>query len=556
MQVDVVQDGASKRWTLPPLLSFNQTERTPANALRCSTIDRLPVAFSSTLPFIYAMDLDSAPVHRRNFLLTLVATTAVKLWLAAAIPFTGDESYFWLWGQYPNWGGFYDHPPMAGWWLWAMDKISSSTFVLRLPAVMLWIVIAFGLMDLLRRAQPHAPDKAWLLGTLFLLLPFTWSLNLITTDTPLIFFLFVSGYAFLRAEQSGTKGWLAMAGMFLGLALLSKYFAGLLAIAYAVALLPRGPRAWGRLLIIAVCAAPFMGLNLLWNATHCWDNILFNLFNRNDSSQLDPLLLLVYLGMMLYLLTPWTAGRMVRHGRVQGALALITLFAVPFALFLALSLYKTIGLHWVLAFLPFFFLWVGLSLDERALIADRKWTLLLGLPHLLALILLAHLPADYIKGRKLHTDIIAHREAPALIERFRQDLPPDATIMSPSYSFASILSYHGNARVPVFGPGSYHARFDDSLTNFRDYDRRTIRVVSAKPLREESFSPFFDSVLLREVELSGARFWIADGTGFRFTTYREIVLSGIARSYYRAPSWLPAASCRFLDQYELPREPR
>ena len=493
---------------------------------------------------------------RRNFFVVLVLTTAVKLWLAAAIPFTGDESYFWLWGQNPSWGGFYDHPPMAGWWLWAMDKLSSSTIVLRLPAVLLWIAIAFGLMDLLRRAQPYATDKAWLLGALFLVLPFTWSLNLVTTDTPLIFFLFFSGYAFLRAEQNGSTGWLAVSGFLLGLALLSKYFAGLLAIAYAVALLPRGPRAWGRLLIIAGCAAPFMGLNLAWNATHCWDNILFNLFNRNAASEFDPLLLLVYLGMMLYLLTPWTAARMVRHGKVRGTLPLIALFGVPFALFFALAFYKTIGLHWVLAFLPFFFLWVGLSADQDALRSDRKWTLLLGLPHLLALALLAHFPSDAIKGRKLHTDIVAHREAPALIARFRQELPTGATVMSPSYSFASILSYHARSRVPVFGPGSYHARFDDSLTNFQDYDGRTIRVVSAKPLREEAFLPFFDSVRLQEIDVSGARFWIADGVGFRFHAYREEVLSGIAKNYYRAPSWLPAASCKFLEQYDLPRESR
>ena len=100
---------------------------------------------------------------------------------------------------------------MAGWWLWALQGVSSSTLWLRTPAILLWIAVVFGMMDLLRRLQPHHAGKPWMLGSLFLALPFTWSLNLITTDTPLILFLFFSGYAFLRAEQSDDLRWYAAA---------------------------------------------------------------------------------------------------------------------------------------------------------------------------------------------------------------------------------------------------------------------------------------------------------------------------------------------------------
>ena len=141
--------------------------------------------------------------QRRVFFLVLMISTLIKLWLTLAIPLTGDEAYFYQWGKHLDWGGYYDHPPMVGWWLWGLQQISSSLLVLRLPAILLWIVIAFGMMDLLHRLQPENSGKTWLLGSLFLALPFTWSLNLITTDTPLILFLFFSGYAFLRGEQSG-----------------------------------------------------------------------------------------------------------------------------------------------------------------------------------------------------------------------------------------------------------------------------------------------------------------------------------------------------------------
>ena len=494
--------------------------------------------------------------QRRLFFQILAITTVIKLWLAAAIPFTGDEAYFYLWGRYPDWGGYYDHPPMAGWWLWALQKVSSSTLWLRSPAILLWIAVTVGMMDLLRRLQPHNAGKAWMMGSLFLALPFTWSLNLITTDTPLILFLFFSGYAFLRGEQSDDLRWYAAAGVLLGLALLSKYFGGLLAITYAVYLLPRGRRSWLKLILIALCALPFMLLNLAWNAAHCWNNILFNLYNRNAGSQFDASHLIIYMLMMVYLVTPWTGWRLVRAGAVRGYWPLVSLFAVPFTLFLLLSFYKTIGLHWVLAFLPFFFLWAAVSMDTDALTTHRRWNLWLGLPHLVALILLAYLPSSAIQGAKLHTDIVMHREAKVLVNMLRQDLPADATIMTSSYSVASLLSYHGGSYVPVFGGGSFHARFDDNVTDFHAFDGKAIRIVSTRTIDPVGLEPYFDSVKVSERLLDGARFWVADGQGFRFRPYLEQVLKSVAETYYRLPSFLPLQGCRFMEQYGFERQDR
>ena len=169
---------------------------------------------------------------QRLFYTVLILTTLLKLWLAVAIPLTGDEALFYKWGQHLDWG-YYDHPPMGGWLLWLMQSISPALIVLRLPAVLLWIAVTAGMMDLFSRMQTEKSDLVWWLGSLFLLLPFTWALTLVTTDTPLIFFLFFSAYAFLRAEMHGGYGWVALSGVLLGLALLSKYFAALLAIAYA-----------------------------------------------------------------------------------------------------------------------------------------------------------------------------------------------------------------------------------------------------------------------------------------------------------------------------------
>lgn len=491
-----------------------------------------------------------SPALRRLFFTVLALTTLIKLWLASAIPLTGDEAYFYQWGKHLDWGGYYDHPPMAGWWLWALQGVSSHPLVLRLPAILLWIVVGFGMMDLLRRLQPEATDKPWLMGCLFLVLPFTWSLNLITTDTPLILFLFFSGYAFIRGEQSGQLRWMAASGVLLGLALFSKYFAGLLAIAYAVYLLPRRG-GLPRLLVVALCALPFMLVNLAWNSTHCWNNILFNLMNRNTGSQFSIEHVAVYVVMLVYLVTPWTGWALLRAGGWRAHWTLVMMFAVPFALFLLLSFYKSIGLHWVLAFLPFVFLFAGLRLDEATLQRHRRWALWLGVPHLIALGLLAHLPSEYFSSMKIHTDLVMHREGKALVSELDRELPADAVLMTPSYSQSSLLAYHAQRYIPVFGPGSYHARFDDNLTDFRQLDGKTIRIFSTRRLDAATMVDYFETVEVRELVLNGARFWVADGKGFRFKPYFDGVIRPAAARYYRVPSWLPLYGCEFLQMYGL-----
>ncbi len=487
---------------------------------------------------------------RRSFLLILAITTVIKVWLAAALPLTGDEAYFYQWGRHLDWGGYYDHPPMAGWWLWALQQVSSDPLVLRLPAILLWIAVTFGMMDLLQRLQPYAEDRRWLLGSLFLALPFTWSLNLITTDTPLILFLFFSGYAFIRGELSERPGWYAASGVLLGLALFSKYFAGLLAIAYAVYLLPRRG-GWWRLLLVALCSLPFMLVNLAWNASHCWNNILFNLMNRNEGSQLSLGQVGVYLAMLLYLVTPWTAWQLLRAGGWRRQWKLAMLFVVPFTLFLALSFYKTIGLHWVLAFLPFVFLFAGLQLEDATLQRHRRWVLWLGLPHLVALALLLHLPNDSFRSMKIHTDLVMHREGDALVSELARDLPAGGTLMTQSYSQSSLLAYHRQQYVPVFGPGSFHARFDDNITDFSKLDGQPIRIFSTRRIDPASIEAYFERVDVRELQLGGARFWVADGQGFRFRNYLDRVIKPAAQRFYRFPGFLPVYGCRFLETYGL-----
>jgi 4-amino-4-deoxy-L-arabinose transferase-like glycosyltransferase len=343
-----------------------------------------------------AQDLSSA---RRVFWTTWVATLLLKLVLAAGFPFTGDEAFFYQWGVFPAWG-YSDHPPLVGWLLALLHAISDHPLVLRSFTLLLTSLIGLGLVDLLLRHLPQerAPS-AWLAGAVYLALPWSWLFVLVTTDTPLLFFMALSAWAYLRADTHQTRaaGWYALAGLFVGLAFLSKYFAALLGLAYAVHILGWRRDRWWALPLMFAFALPSIGLNLWFNAHHGWANLMFNLFNRNGGWHWNGQTFAVYAGMAVYLLTPWLLWQALRSPaaagvppRLRRAAAVLWLF--PLLLFALLNLRRSIGLHWLLGFVPLFVLWAGLRLDARALRRSLHWTIALGLPHLMLVAAVAWAP--------------------------------------------------------------------------------------------------------------------------------------------------------------------
>ena len=107
-------------------------------------------------------------VAPRTWLYALVALTlAFKLWLSAVFPVTGDEAYFIDWGLRPA-PGYYDHPPMVGWWLALLTQVSQAPWLLRLPATLMPAAMALTLYWALRRTdEDKAAIRLITAGTLF-----------------------------------------------------------------------------------------------------------------------------------------------------------------------------------------------------------------------------------------------------------------------------------------------------------------------------------------------------------------------------------------------------
>jgi 4-amino-4-deoxy-L-arabinose transferase-like glycosyltransferase len=501
--------------------------------------------------------LTAAPM-RTAFYLALALTLAFKFWLAATLPMTGDEAYFIYWGVYPDYG-YYDHPPLIGWILAALLQLSSAEWVLRLPVIVLPALVALGMLQYLR---PAGADKAYAAALGFLLLPVNvWNV-LITTDTPLVLFSFLSALCFAAALRRGSDLLYAVSGAMLGLAFLSKYFAVLLGFAYLAFVLtqPAGRRGWRGLAIVFAAVLPFAALNAWWNYNNCWANLMFNVYNRHGDAGWSLRNPPLYALSVLYMLSPVALYQLWRgRAALAGAFAeprtrfFMLAWAAPLAVFALLALVKQIGLHWLLSFAPFFFIAAALLLSAAQLKASVVYLFAFSVIHVAAIAVGSQLPVEAWKNSRLYDGIVFHVKTAALLQRL-EPYAGQYEFSSDGFSPAVTVSYASGRYFFVFGTASSHGRHDDILTDFRELAGKNILVLRKSPPDPADYAPYFAQVEYRQFELHGATFHLVLGRGFDYPRYREGVLRPLRDRYYRMPWYLPVGHCYFCERY-FPDEP-
>ena len=527
------------------------------------------------------MNLSSSTV--RSLWAVGLASLFVRWWIAQTLPITGDEAFFYWWGVFPDWG-YYDHPPMVGWliaamrWIWGDGLLS-----IRLPVVLLPLVLG-GLMGW--ALYPWGSERAAIAVLLFWCTPLNWLNTLITTDTPLIFWSVLSAACLLRAEQRpqlDRAAWVlySLSGVALGCAFLSKYFAVVLGLTYAVYFLACRRERWHAFAVLVLLSLPMAAINIGWNISHGWPNIMFNLFNRNSAEVAELRKPLLYAGLLLYLITPvvvWVAGRALKSDKWFSAWSalpparqlLILLVMVPGVFFALLSAKKVIGLHWVLSFYPWVFaslacalpfeklrtcklglmVFTGLHvmvLGGMAVSSLQDWKFLERYPTLVRSYQTQEVLGSMLKQAELERSF---NQGPSIQEssNVKTSLPP-LVWMSDGYSPASVYGYTLGQYVPVFGLGKFHARQDDLLVDFSAYEGQDLLVMLSAAPDLKDFAPYFERITPLNVQVSGATFHAVLGQGFNATAYHREVLGHIYQKYYQIPQWLPMTGCPFCERY-------
>ncbi|MDB5966819.1 MAG: glycosyl transferase, family 39 [Polaromonas sp.] len=500
------------------------------------------------------------PSAARWLLAAGLASLLLRLYIAATFPITGDEAFFYWWGVYPDWG-YYDHPPMVGWLIAAVRAVfGDSLWAIRLPVVLLPLGLGAAMWWAFKGVD--RTRAAWGIA-FFWLAPLNWLNVLVTTDTPLIFWSALSVAALVRAERReaadrAAYGLYALSGLFLGCAFLSKYFSVVLGFTYLVYfVLYRRERLAGLALLVA-CALPGPAINIAYNMSHGWSNIMFNVYNRNEAERFELRKPLLYLLTLAYLVTPAALWMAFRHRgalwRAAGSSAALRVLAclvvVPLLFFGLLSAKKVIGLHWVLSFYPF-----GFALLALALPADKLKSCAAGLAVFAGLHVLVVAGLYTTTLDTWRTTAPLSRIYPQVVRSYktadilRQVSAPGVVLMAESYTPASIYGFERRQYMPVFGVGRFHARQDDMLVDFSLYQGKTIRVITANPPQLDDFRPYFRSVRALTFLQDGVPFYAVEGKGFNFEAYRQGVLGTIFKRFYNIPKALPMTGCPFCERY-------
>jgi 4-amino-4-deoxy-L-arabinose transferase-like glycosyltransferase len=206
----------------------------------------------------------------------LAVLTLIRLFVASVIPLAPDETYYWVWSRALA-AAYIDHPPMVALWIWAGTALAGANPI----GVRLFgpFAAALGSLLLYDTAERLFPGRRAGLSAAALLnatLALGVGAVIMTPDTPLLLFWTATLWAGARLASGGAPAWWLAAGVFAGLALVSKYTGAFLPIGlglFAILTTPRSlrrPQPWAGGLIAALLFLPVV----LWNAQHEWIGFL------------------------------------------------------------------------------------------------------------------------------------------------------------------------------------------------------------------------------------------------------------------------------------------
>jgi 4-amino-4-deoxy-L-arabinose transferase-like glycosyltransferase len=310
---------------------------------------------------------DSAAFRRWLAVAALIAAmTVLRVVYASLIDLRTDEAYYWTWSK-ESVLSFLDHPPMIAWFIRFGTAIFGDTNLgVRFAGILAMLVTQLLLADIVRRVTHDF--RAVVLAVLMPEAALYYGLLMakVSPDIALIPFSAAMVWALVRLHESGDGRWWLAAGLFAGLALLSKFTAVMLVPAVAAFMLVpdwrrrwlRSPYPWAAALIAVTVFLPV----LIWNAQHEWASFRFQFVRATATHELSLRTVGDYIGLQFglvgFILLPvvlsglaLTAWRGYRRGDAVAVL-LSTAVIVPFGYFFWKSLTLRVGDTWPMFMWP------------------------------------------------------------------------------------------------------------------------------------------------------------------------------------------------------------
>ena len=167
----------------------------------------------------------SASSFRFYAFLILLLTARLVFLALTKLPLDCEEAQYWSWGAESLSWGYFSKPPITSWLMALMTDIGGrSAFWVRCLSPVFHFIIALMIYRWARMGM--TVSKARLASLLYFTLPGTFfSSILMTTDVPMLLMSSVCLYFVWQGIQKQRLASWVLAGLFLGLAMLSKYIA-------------------------------------------------------------------------------------------------------------------------------------------------------------------------------------------------------------------------------------------------------------------------------------------------------------------------------------------
>ncbi len=325
----------------------------------------------------------------RRFYSFLAGITVFRLTCAVFLPLAPQEAYYWNYSRHLALS-YFDHPPMAAYFIKLTTLLGVSEFSIHLAAILLSIPLTIAIY---RLGSMLFDDWVgfWSAVTINLAFIYAVGATIITPDTPLLLFWVLSMIACLKIDRGEGGLWWILLGVFIGAGFASKYpivFAGLGALIFFLSSRERRKwfaTAWPYLALLAafVVALPV----IYWNYSHDWASFAFQTSRRaGEMTRFRADYFFGFLGTVLaiYGFVPipllfagaWRSLRESLKNKSTNYILLAS-FSLPLMLFLIPAAAKSwVKMNWTApAFIGFF---IAAAAYYREHAASRKWVRLWG----------------------------------------------------------------------------------------------------------------------------------------------------------------------------------
>lgn len=528
----------------------------------------------STLPTLPALGSWLTPRDPARATLALIAiTAAIRVGLGVLMDYGNGESYYLATARDLHLS-YFDQPPLFLWIGWAMVHLTGSDdpAIVRLPFIAFFAGTTWVLFALTRRLfSAEAGFHAALLLNISAV--FTISIGgWFQPDGPLMLFWLLAAWALARLFLEPVEGWRAwawwlLAGLCLGLTLLSKYHAVFLVAGAGLFILTRAeqrrwllhPAPYAALALTLVIASPV----LVWNAQNDWVSFAFQGGRSVESAGIRPeWLLRSVIGQMTWLL-PWVwlpmiwvfARALARGPGAPRDWFLACLAVGPVAFFTIVALWAPLGFHFhwqapgYLMLFPLLGRLAADGLDRRPRLAKAWLTGSVAVTALVIAVLGSHIATNWIAR------VVPLDEDPTLEalewRALREDLRAEGLLERPN-TFAAAVHWveggkvdsavGGALPVVVLSNDPRNLAFTFDLTTAEGWD--VLLMGTGRRLKDPTarFAQSFDSLeridtyTLRrggDVVVTDIQAWLGRG----FSTRHEIGFDGADPDSYFGDGW-------------------